>query len=107
MKNRLRAVLIVINAVLLFTAASTFAIPFDITHVYYAGTCSATANEVGWWNKACDGTTTQSGTQGGNWRVSTWYNCNTAETNTRYYRYCGGTWVEMTQAQFETACGCS
>jgi hypothetical protein len=109
MARRLRISLILAQVLVLasFSVSPVNAIPFDITHVFMVGECGYLADEVGWWNKTCDGTTSQFGQQSGDWRVSTWYNCVQQTSNTRYYQWCGGAWVEVTQNHFETACSCS
>jgi hypothetical protein len=107
MTPRFRALGILVVVLVSLWPLSSYSIPFDITHIYLSGECGYLADEVGWWNKDCFGTTTQSGQQSGDWRVSTWYNCNTAEENTRYYQWCGSAWVEVSQSHFETACDCA
>jgi hypothetical protein len=72
---------------------------------YYTGGCGSTLTHVGYWERDCDGTITQSGTLAGKWKVVRWMNCVTYEEGTDYYEWCGS-WVPRNVNNFPDDCGC-
>jgi len=104
--TRSLVVVALVLAVLHLGSPTAYAFPPDTTKVYYEG-CGENKEEVGWFHsEGCTGEDSQDGQQSGDWRVLTVILCIGGSPNVHYYQWCGGTWVLVSQSQFETGCNC-
>lgn len=93
MRNLVRIVMIAAVVAALMPPVPAYAVNYETDIVFYTG-CDSTFTAVGDAYQDCSGNWTYTGTQAGDWKKITVWNCNTEMVTSRsYYHYCNGTWV--------------
>jgi hypothetical protein len=110
MKKRLAVFAVLLAVAWIASAEPDLEYGYDGFVIYYSGTCGSGKSYHGHYELDCSGHPHYQGTRSGQWRLIAEDNCDYPYDETNVYQVCtngsnctdaNGTWVEITQAQFD------